>query len=122
MKDPIRYAPNDPVEKWLFDLLLLDATEADKLQGGLPHPSECELFLVNRDTLFCYQKRSERFLRSLMSLFISSHYKNSPNDLQLLSDAPAHAVFVLMGPLSADKQSYPDILCVIQVCLEGEIP
>ena len=122
MKDPIRYNANDPVEKWLFDLLLLDATEADKLSGGLPHPSECELFLVNRDTLFCYQKKSERFLRSLMSLFISSHYKNSPNDLQLLSDAPAHAIFVLMGPLGADRTKYPDILCVVQVCLEGEIP
>jgi len=35
-----------------------------------------------------------------MSLFISSHYKNSPNDLQLLSDAPAHAVFALLGPFT----------------------
>jgi N-acetyltransferase 10 len=38
-----------------------------------------------------------------MSLFISSHYKNSPNDLQLLSDAPAHAVFVVLGPIGNDK-------------------
>jgi N-acetyltransferase 10 len=34
-----------------------------------------------------------------MSLFISSHYKNSPNDLQLLSDSPSHLLFVLLGPL-----------------------
>jgi N-acetyltransferase 10 len=25
-----------------------------------------------------------------MNIFVSSHYKNTPNDLQLLSDAPAH--------------------------------
>ena len=100
MQDPIRYSANDPVERWLYDLLLLDATEAQKLTRGLPHPSECELYLVNRDTLFSYQKGSEKFLRSLMSLFIASHYKNSPNDMQLLSDAPAHAVFVLLGPLN----------------------
>jgi len=31
MQDPIRYALNDPVERWLYDLLLLDATEADKI-------------------------------------------------------------------------------------------
>jgi N-acetyltransferase 10 len=99
MNDPIRYALNDPVERWLYDLLLLDAAEAPKLCRGLPHPSDCELYLVNRDTLFAYQKGSERFLRNLMSLFIASHYKNQPNDLQLLSDAPAHAVFVLLGPL-----------------------
>lgn len=59
-----------------------------------------------------------------MSLFVSSHYKNSPNDLQLLSDAPAHAVFVLLGPLKSDgqqKNETPDILCAVQVCLEGKI-
>ena len=56
-----------------------------------------------------------------MSLFIASHYKNSPNDLQLLSDAPAHAVFVLLGPLPDDK-TMPDILCAVQVCFEGAIP
>lgn len=59
-----------------------------------------------------------------MSLFISSHYKNSPNDLQLMSDAPAHILFVLLGPIKNDesnKNSIPDILCVVQVCLEGQI-
>ena len=59
-----------------------------------------------------------------MSLFVSSHYKNSPNDLQLLSDAPAHAVFVLLGPLKTDggkKNETPDILCAVQVSLEGKI-
>jgi tRNA(Met) C34 N-acetyltransferase TmcA len=33
----------------------------------------------------------------MMSLFVSSHYKNSPNDLQLMSDAPGHQMFVLIG-------------------------
>ena len=50
----------------------------------------------------------------------SSHYKNTPNDLQMLSDAPAHQVFVLLGPLKSDG-SLPDILCAVQVCFEGEI-
>ena len=54
MNDPIRYALNDPVERWLYDLLLLDATEATKISKGFPHPTECELYLVNRDTLFAY--------------------------------------------------------------------
>jgi N-acetyltransferase 10 len=59
-----------------------------------------------------------------MSLFIGSHYKNTPNDLQLLSDAPAHAVFVLLGPLE-DSQgkgvSIPEVLCAIQVSFEGSV-
>jgi N-acetyltransferase 10 len=59
-----------------------------------------------------------------MSLFISSHYKNSPNDLQLLSDSPSHMIFVLCGPLrksSEGKTEMPDVLCVVQLALEGNL-
>lgn len=56
-----------------------------------------------------------------MSLYVSSHYKNSPNDLQLLSDAPAHQLYALLGPVDSESSSTPDILCVIQLCLEGQI-
>jgi len=47
-----------------------------------------------------------------MSLFVTSHYKNSPNDLQMLSDAPAHGLFVLCGPLD-NQAGIPDLLCAI---------
>ena len=40
---------------------------------------------------------------------------------QLLADAPAHQLFVLLGPVSAQQNTLPDILCVIQVALEGAI-
>ena len=82
--------------------------------------SPCSYY-VNRDTLFCYHKASEEFLQRLMSLYVSSHYKNSPNDLQMLSDAPAHHIFVLLGPISTETVALPEILCVVQVCLEGSI-
>lgn len=55
-----------------------------------------------------------------MSLFISSHYKNSPNDLQLISDSASHMIFVLVGPLKTNeegKAEMPDVLCAIQVAL-----
>ena len=115
MDEPIRYGINDPIEQWLHDLLCLDCTEAQPLESGAPHPDLCDLYYVNRDTLFSYHKGSEKFLRKLMSLFVSSHYKNTPNDLQLLSDAPAHGLFVLIGPLDCQKSKIPDILCAIQV-------
>lgn len=80
----------------------------------------------------------------MMALYVSSHYKNSPNDLQLMADAPAHHLFVLLGmfalllgifyfsiqawnrllvtyfntgPVDESKNQLPDILCVIQVCI-----
>lgn len=79
-----------------------------------------------------------------MALCVASHYKNTPDDLQLMADAPAHHLFVLLGitnsiwyllstymlsviyleiklyhstgPVDESKNHLPDILCVIQVC------
>ncbi len=41
----------------------------------MPVPSQCELYAVNRDTLFSYNKVSELFLQKLMALYVASHYK-----------------------------------------------
>lgn len=123
LSEPIRYAPNDPVEKWLNNLLCLDATLPSNRPSvhGTPDPSKCNLFYVNRDTLFSYHPVSERFLQRMMALYVASHYKNSPNDLQLMSDAPAHQLYVLLPPIEEDNRHIPDPLCVIQVALEGQI-
>ncbi|GAA5876392.1 hypothetical protein JCM8547_003026 [Rhodosporidiobolus lusitaniae] len=121
---PIRYAPGDKIESWLNQLLCLDATlsssSSKKLQG-CPHPSQCELYYVNRDTLFSYHPASEAFLQRMMSLYVASHYKNSPNDLQLMSDAPGHHLFVLLPPVKEGDASLPEPLVVLQVALEGNI-
>jgi len=55
----------------------------------------------------------------MVALYVASHYKNSPNDLQLMSDAPAHELFVLTAPIIEGR--LPEPLCVIQVSLEGKI-
>ncbi len=121
LEEPIRYAPNDPTERWLNKLLCLDASIIPRSTVGCPHPSECELYFVNRDTLFSYHPVSEMFLQKMMALYVASHYKNTPNDLQLMSDAPAHQLYVLLPPTSEDDTTLPEPLVVVQVCLEGEI-
>lgn len=45
----------DCVEKWLNDLLCLDCSTPPVTRGA-PHPSTCELYYVNRDTLFSHHK------------------------------------------------------------------
>ncbi|KAM9372994.1 RNA cytidine acetyltransferase [Phaethornis superciliosus] len=121
LHESIRYAPGDPVEKWLNDLLCLDCLNITRIISGCPLPDTCDLYYVNRDTLFCYHKASEVFLQRLMALYVASHYKNSPNDLQMLSDAPAHHLFCLLPPVPPTQNSLPEVLAVVQVCLEGEI-
>ncbi|XP_053283475.1 RNA cytidine acetyltransferase [Pleuronectes platessa] len=121
LHESIRYAPGDAVEKWLNELLCLDCLNIPRLISGCPLPQTCDLYYVNRDTLFCYHKASEAFLQRLMALYVASHYKNSPNDLQMLSDAPAHHMFCLLPPVPPTQNSLPEVLAVVQVCLEGEI-
>lgn len=123
LNEPIRYAQGDSVEKWLNKVVCLDASLPNsKLQAqGCPHPSKCELLHVNRDTLFSFHPVSEKFLQQMVALYVASHYKNSPNDLQLMSDAPAHQLFVLVPPTDENSNRLPEPLCVIQVALEGQI-
>ncbi|EHK98115.1 putative UPF0202 protein KRE33 [Glarea lozoyensis 74030] len=124
LAEPIRYAKGDLVEKWLNTVLCLDATlPRSRLNTaqGCPDPSQCQLLQVNRDTLFSFHDVSEKFLQQMVALYVASHYKNSPDDLQLMSDAPAHQLFVLVPPIAEDSKHLPEPLCVIQVALEGKI-
>ncbi|KAF1770748.1 hypothetical protein GCK72_002571 [Caenorhabditis remanei] len=105
MEESIRYKPGDKL----------------KLECGTPPPSACELYIINRDSLFSFHDASESFLQQVMAIFVSAHYKNSPNDLQMLSDAPAHNLFVLMAPIDKNRKTLPEVLAVVQVCLEGRL-
>jgi len=124
LEEPIRYAPGDHVEAWLGRLLCLDAAQVPPLRlQSLPMPSQCGLFLVNRDALFSHHEASEKFLFKMMSLFVSSHYKNSPNDLLLMADAPAHHLLVLLPPIDANSEhtDLPEVMVCIQICMEGAL-
>lgn len=111
MKTPIRYSQNDPVEEWLNRILILDPTieQVDKIFL----PQNCTLFHVNKELLFSGNPQTEPILEELFSLFISSHYRNSPNDLQILSDSLNHEVFAFM---SHGKR----IICSVQIAFEGK--
>jgi N-acetyltransferase 10 len=125
LEEPIRYAAGDPVESWLNKLLCLDASVIPKsiARPSCPSPDACELHWVNRDTLFSFHPGAETFLQRLVGLFVASHYKNSPDDLLLMADAPQHHLFVLLAPVddTAETTTLPEVLCAVQVALEGHI-
>ncbi|EDO08001.1 GNAT acetyltransferase 2 family protein [Babesia bovis T2Bo] len=126
LKEPIRYSKNDSIEAWLNSLLCLGTYVDDaKDRSDLPPPNQCQLYLVNRDVLFSYHPKAEVFLSSVVAVLSSSHYRNSPDDLLLLSDAPAHKLLVLMAPNLDSEDSEFDlkssVLCVLHVAIEGRI-
>ncbi|KAI8441012.1 hypothetical protein MSG28_009285 [Choristoneura fumiferana] len=121
LEEPIRYRSGDPIEAWLNSLLCLESP-APSVGVGAPSPHSCDLYRVNRDALFCYHKAAEAFLHRLVAIYVASHYKNSPNDLQLLADAPAHCLFVLLAPTPPNATSMPEVLCVVGPRQPGSRP
>lgn len=117
LQQPIRYSANDPVEAWLNQLLCLSCTEIPELPFK-PKPDTLSLCAVDKEFLFSGAEAAETLLQDVMALYVSSHYKNSPNDLQLLSDAPAHELFVLKAK---DASVSLPPLCVIQIAYEGRV-
>ncbi|MGC8566932.1 MAG: tRNA(Met) cytidine acetyltransferase TmcA [Caldisphaera sp.] len=91
MNEPIRYAKNDPVENWLFDVLLLDAEPADLDESDIKDvlSNELEYKAYNPEELF-YEK--EEILRQIFGIYVQAHYRNEPDDLALMADAPHYSI------------------------------
>ena len=119
MSAPIRYAANDPIEKWLTQLLCLNAEPGKP--DSLPAPDKCTLVGINRNMLFGGSPLCETILNSLVGLSVASHYKNEPDDLLLMSDAANHRLFALLPPLENQEKAIKNIICYVQVAIEGNI-
>lgn len=86
MEEPIRYPPGDPVESWLYDVLLLNAEPGEPPRGDLEQAVFEALDLSSVE---------ESFLRKFYGIYVLAHYRNRPNDLATLLDAPHHFARVL---------------------------
>ena len=62
------------------------------------YPTTCGLFYISEDALFGCYPTSEVFLQRMVAFHVA---KNQPNDLQLMSYAPAQDPFILL-PIKDD--------------------
>lgn len=104
MEEPVRYPPGDPVERWLYDFLLLNAEPGDP-------PSDLSKLNYNKISLDAV---SEDYLRKFYGIYILAHYRNRPNDLATLLDAPHH----FARALEADGEP----VVSMHVAMEGGLP
>ena len=102
LKEAIRYSNDDPIEKWLFDTLLLDAEppEIEKVEKK-------KFVKVDMDEWF----EEEEKLRQFVGIYVLAHYQNNPYDLLLIGDAPHHEGYAV---LSEGK-----VICSVQLAKEG---
>jgi tRNA(Met) cytidine acetyltransferase len=88
---PVRWAANDPLERWLYRSLLLDAQEPD-LSTVMPIISEAVFEKLEQSTLAA----NANLLTDVYGLLRSAHYRTTPDDLRFLLDAP-HVVLIQTG-------------------------
>ncbi|MEM3745241.1 MAG: GNAT family N-acetyltransferase, partial [Candidatus Bathyarchaeia archaeon] len=113
LKEPIRYAPNDPVEKWLYEALLLDAEPADLDETIVKEikPEECRYERVDLDQWFRFD---EKRLREFIGIYVLAHYRNRPDDLLILGDAPHHSARAVIAKSG-------EIIAALHIAEEGKM-
>lgn len=90
LNQPIRWAAADPLEKFTFDALLLDAEPAnDELLQDVSLASVL-IEHLSRDQLLV----DEALLRQLFGLLVIAHYRTTPMDLLDLLDGPNVSLWV----------------------------
>ena len=111
LKQPIRWAENDPLEQAINRALLLDASFADI--------DESEIFdtITPLDLSFKKIKINEllhnrMMLESLFGLLVQAHYQTSPNDLQQLLNAPNIRVLVACIEQTGKMHIIGAVLCI----------
>ncbi|ASI98688.1 tRNA(Met) cytidine acetyltransferase TmcA [Thermococcus celer] len=114
MDEPIRYAGGDPIERWLFDVLLLDAEPVELTDEDYKLIENKEVYLEEPDLDDWFENDRED-LRNFVGIYILAHYRNRPSDVALLADAPHHKARVL-------RLKNGKIVTALQIAEEGNIP
>ncbi len=113
MREPIRYSLDDPIEAWLFDVLLLDAEPARLDKVDLEDIEAKNLEYLKLDPKWLFSREGEETLRQLFGIYVLAHYRNEPDDLGMLADAPHHSIRV------ARTRRGKKIVSAAQVAEEG---
>ncbi|MFT5592786.1 MAG: tRNA(Met) cytidine acetyltransferase [Oceanicoccus sp.] len=116
LTEPVRYASNDPLERWLFDAFCLDsepsalAFSQSEIKQAL---NTLEITYLTKAAL----SESPNLLKQVFALLVQAHYQTKPSDLRDLLDAPGLHLFAQLISINNTQH-------VIGVCLfsdEGPI-
>lgn len=91
LQQPVRWAAQDPVERWLFDTLLLDASMAVPEWEPAEVVGPLQIARLSRDQL----AGDELLLRQVFGLLVLAHYQTTPADLRMLLDGPNVSVWAV---------------------------
>jgi tRNA(Met) cytidine acetyltransferase len=87
MQTPVRWAPHDPAEAFVFYALCLDSTVEPVAR---PQTNNVNVIKLDRDQLIY----DEQLLSSIFGLLVLAHYQTQPRDLRYLLDAIGLDIYI----------------------------
>lgn len=108
LTQPIRWNNGDPLERFVYSALVLDALPDDEINVKSIQPADVRFVRIDRNALI----QSPDMLNQLFGLLVLAHYRTRPDDLYRLLDAPDIRLYGLL------YQSRP--VAVGVVSLEGK--
>lgn len=90
MQTPIRWPVNDPLEKWMFSLLCLDAEVVTVNSISEIKLNNIEHRLLSKEELVANQS----LLKEIFALLVLAHYRTRPKDLKRLLDDEDLSLYV----------------------------
>ncbi len=90
MQMPVRWAENDPLEKWMFNLLCLDAEIVEPGIVADIDNSQLAFELIKPSAL----SENGALLKEVFSLLVLSHYRTQPTDLVRLLDDESLSLYI----------------------------
>lgn len=121
MKEPIRWSAEDPLEKFISDLCLLDASlpKLDVIES-----KDINEFLFQRLTSYELMN-NDILLNDVFAILVTAHYQTSPNDLKLLLENPKVHTLILRDEnqvvaVALVMEEGADLECDIKDIQEGK--
>lgn len=111
LSEPIRYGVGDPIENWLYDVLLLNAQPAEISDEDIEKIRNLDLKfeILDKEELL----KDEKLLREFFGIYVLAHYRNRPSDLAVLLDTPNH--------LPAVIKVNEKVVCSLHLAIEGNM-
>ncbi|MCW8899360.1 MAG: GNAT family N-acetyltransferase [Gammaproteobacteria bacterium] len=91
MQTPVRWAENDPLEKWMFSLLCLDAEIVSPYSIGIIEDNKLEILCLSQFQI----AQDETLLKEVFALLVLAHYRTQPSDLQRMLDDEQISLYIV---------------------------
>ncbi len=114
LRQPVRWAEGDPLERFSYQALMLDAEPAD--MTAAKHLALC-FRKLDRDVLVA----DTRQLKQLFGLLILAHYRTTPGDLRILLDSPNIEIWAGFIEQAGEEQLVAAVLLAYEGPIETEL-